>query len=440
MQREHISRISTSDESLNSSSSRVLIHSAKQTSEHTLPISITSSPSTTQRTTQTQTIQQNPSSFRSKSVPSFAETQLLSVYYPSQNPKNPSTNDKCIFVEQQDRQPIRYRTKYDPSASTKSTQTSPPSTPLSTYGSTLIIDRNKQIKSNYEQHLKIHSGSQNLSNNIQDEHALPNELIEESRYSYEEYIVHLDKKKPRTASSSSSSSVTTVIAQNEKPNQRISSWPPVPDDIIPIDNDEQKRSSRVQFAEQIVHVIPPSTTNSEDSITPPPVIPRTIINGKNSSTGGVDPCLVHDKLQRLDYHPINQSKWVKTHMNNSEVQTNSPTNRVDALRSIFEQQTSRSSDSSTLNSPTNQIRRTEPEEKPSKHGVEIRFRVNDKKSSSIHHAEPAKVIQHSTKQEEHSPSSKLDQIRQITGKQIKSLDDVGHYLQVIFARANLESF
>jgi len=474
MQRQQTSRTSSSDESNDSSLSRVLIHSAEQTTEHTLPLSITPSVSstliaTTRRTTQTQTIQESQSSFSTKSIPSFAETQLLSVYYPSKNPPNPSVNDKCIFVEQQDRQPVRYRSTYDPLSSTKSTQTPPSSTPLSTYGSTLIINTNQPMKSDYQQYVKIHSGSQNLSNNIPDEHSSPNELIEQSRHSYEEYIVNLETKQNRT-SSSSSSSVTTVIAQNEEldsdhtshlsfepintqsstsststnhekqvinNNQRISSWPPMPDGILPIDNqyenDEEKRLSRVQFAEQLIHVIPPSITNSlsEDSVTPPPVIPR-------SEKTGVDPRLVHDQLQRLDYHPINQSKWIKTHLSNSEIQTTTISSRVDTLRSIFEQQNSRSSDSSTLNSPTNQIRRIEPEEKSSKHGDEIRFRIKDKNSSSIHYAEPAKIIQHSTnssvinKQDEHSITSfKLDQIRQITGKQFKSLDDVGRYLQVI---------
>jgi hypothetical protein len=462
MQRQQTSRTSSSDESNDSSLSRVLIHSAEQTTEHTLPLSITPSLSstltaTTRRTTQTQTIQESQSSFPTKSIPSFAETQLLSVYYPSQNPPNPSVNDKCIFVEQQDRQPVRHRSTYDPLSSTKSTQT----LPLSTYGSTLIINTNKPMKSDYQQYVKIHSGSQNLSNNIPDDHSSPNELIEESRHSYEEYIVHLDTKQNRT-SSSSSSSVTTVIAQNEEldsdhtshlsfepintqsstsststnhekavinNNQRISSWPPIPDGNQ-YENDEEKR---VQFAEQLIRVIPPSITNSlsEDSVTPPPVLPR-------SEKNGVNPRLVHDQLQRLDYHPINQSKWIKTHLNNSEIQTNTISSRVDTLRSIFEQQNSRSSDSSTLNSPTHQIRRIEPEEKSSKHGDEIRFRIKDKNSSSIHYAEPAKIIQHSTnssvitKQDEHSTTSfKLDQIRQITGKQFKSLDDVGRYLQVI---------
>ncbi|CAF1041328.1 unnamed protein product [Adineta ricciae] len=445
---------SSSDDSL----SRVFIHSAEQTSEHTLPLSITpSTPTTVRRTSETQTAEKNSTP---KSVPSFAETQLLSVYYPSLDPKNPSTNDKCIFVEQQDRQPIRYRAAYDPLSSSRSTQTSPS---LSTYGSTLIIDRNQSTDVKYDQHVKIHSGSQNLPDTIHDRNALPSELLEESKYSYEEYIVHVERERNRTPSSSSSS-VTTVIAQNgevdsdrtsnlsfevrnnptlvtstpiKQENQRVSSWPPVPDDIMSLDvqyeNDEAKRSGRVQFAEQLIHVIPPSTTTSlsDESTTPPAIIPRTNIKEQTKSVN-TDPQPVEDQLQRQDYRPINQSKWVKTQLDRSETQTNTTSHRVDTLRSMFEQQSSRSSDSSTISSPTSQSRRKEPDERPSRQGDEIRFRVKDKNSFGIHHAEPAKIIQYTitpsaiNKQVDLLP---LQQIRQITGKQLKSLDDAGHYLQ-----------
>jgi hypothetical protein len=396
MHRQQISRSSSSDEL----SSRVLIHSAEQTTEHTLPISIIPSSSvttttSTRSTTYTQTREGIPIAVPPKSIPSFAETQLLSVYYPSQNPKNPSTNDKCIFVEQQDRQPIRYRTAYDRSAPSKSTQT----LPLSTQGSTLIVDGN----SGHEQYLKLHSGTQHLSNHFPDDsNSLSNELIEQSRYTYEEFIVNVQENPTRT-SSSSSSSVTTVIAQNEEldsennlsTNQRISGWPPVPDDL----DNEQKRPSRVQFAEKLVHVIPVSTTNSltEVPVSPPAVLPRTNVN---------DP-----------HHPINQSKWMKTHMDNSDIPSSPKPNRVNTLRSLFEQQ---STHSTTLN---NTIQTTESEEKPSKHGVEIRFRVNE---PNIHHAEPAKVIPSST-----NPFT-LEQIQQITGKQLKNFDQIGRYLSVNF--------
>ena len=247
MHRQHISRSSSADEINDSSLSRVLIRSAEHTSEHTLPLNIIpSSPliTTTRRTTHTQTTQE----IISKSIPSFADTQLLSVYYPSKNPTHVSVNDKCIFVEQQNRQPVRHRETCDPVSSAKFTQTS---SPPSRHRSTIIIDTNQP----------------------------PTKPVEESKYSYEEYIVHLDEKQNRT-SSSSSSSVTTVIAQNEDlhasfddinaqsslNNQRVSSWPPVPDDILSTnnqdENDEQKRALRVQFAENLVHVIPVSTTTT----------------------------------------------------------------------------------------------------------------------------------------------------------------------------------
>jgi hypothetical protein len=627
---------------------------------------------TAQSTIATQTPQENliTQSFQSKSIPSFAETQLLSVYYLNRNrtnqPVDRTNKDSCTFIEQQERQPIRFRATYDPSASTKSTQTSPPLSlrQLSTHGSTLIVDANQQLLSSnnqlYEQRLKIHSGSQRLAQNPSlleqtDEFLSPSELVEETRYSYEEYIIHVDdnqeqKKQTSSSSATSTSSVTTIIAQpsspppptthlppslltisskkmlqpeefdsdrtsrlsgdeinthssassmsgsftnqdwptatntssvptNESPivntrqttarstdeTTRISSWPPAPYDIPSGDNqfetsfvldesDEQRRPSRVQFAEQLVRVIPVSAGNSlsEESapsaspipsaVSAPAITPRTSTNRTNSyeqseqqvnmdveeddtttsttttttssnkgqtpgrlqrtsgltnlnevmmtrptaapppppppppppssTTSGVDPRLVRDQLRRLDYelvvdtrHPINQSKWVKDHMDASEVQTTTTTTsgRVGALRSLFEQQSSRSSDSSTLNSPTGQIRRIEPEERPSRHGDEIRFRVKEPKTSTVHHAEPVQIVQRSKQstntstivapltwedlvgvQEEHqqqqqqqqrrpqifSSPFELDDIQQITGKRIQSLGDIGHYSQV----------
>ncbi|CAF4930471.1 unnamed protein product, partial [Rotaria socialis] len=587
-----------------------------------------------------------------------------------------ANRDSCIFIEQQERKPVRYSASYDPSASTRSTQTSPllALKQLSTYGSTLIVDSSQQsIGTNnrlYEQRLKIHSGSQRLANNLAliSETDIPSsssELVEESRYSYEEYLIHVDdnqeqKKLISSSTPTSASSVTTIIAQ-QSPQQstlspskltekkmlhpeefdsdrtsrlsgddinthsstssmsgsftnhdwptagvnnssnpsnnypivntrqtianqttRISSWPPAPNEEPPVDtpfetsfildeSDEQRRPSRVQFAEQLVRVIPPSATNSlsEEStaaVTPPPptttartmtttssapaITPRTsttrpysseiheqnndmdieeddttattttssnqeVITGRLQRTSGltnlnevmmtrptvvpppppppsapppppppatppatasgVDPRLVRDQLQRLDYklvvdtrQPKNQSKWVKDHMDAADVQklplpqsitTTIPTGsgRVGALRSLFEQQSGRSSDSSTLNSPTGQIRRTDPEERPSRHGDEIRFRIKQPKSATIHHAEPAQIIQR-TKQSTNNASSvvpltwedlvgvqeehqkqwrpqyssypfELDEIQQIIGKRINSLDDTGYYSQ-----------
>jgi hypothetical protein len=669
-QREQLN--SSSGDSSDSSLSRVIIQNSQQTTEHTLPLSIVSSSSTSlmttpQSTIATQTTQDNliAQSVHSKSIPSFAETQLLSVYYLNRNivnqPVGSTNQDSCVFIEQQERQPIRFRATYDPLASTRSTQTSPPSAlkQLSTHGSTLIFDANQQpLDSNnrlYEQRLKIHSGSQRLANNPSlidqtDELLSPSELVEESRFSYEEYIIHVDnnqeqKKQTSSSSPTSTSSITTIIAQSPSPpplpslppplltisskkmlqpdefdsdrtsrvsgddinthssassmsgsftNQdwqvtantssiptndsplvntrrmttttsdettRISSWPPVPYDIpsgdtqfetsfVLDESDEQRRPSRVQFAEQLVRVIPASATNSlsdesSPSVPPPPptvsapaIIPRTSTNRTNSyeqseqqvhvdveeddttttttssnieqipgrlqrtsgltnlnevmmtrptaapppppppppslppsssTKSGVDPRLVRDQLKRLDYQlvvdtrpPVNQSKWVKEHMDVSDVQTTTATTsgRVEALRSLFEQQSGRSSDSSTLNSPTGQIRRTEPEERPSRHGDEIRFRVKQPKTSTVHHAEPVQIVQRSKQstnnstsvapltwedlvgaQEEHQQQQQkrpqilpspfeLDDIQQITGKRIKSLSDVGQYLRV----------
>ncbi|CAF4196268.1 unnamed protein product [Rotaria sp. Silwood2] len=425
MQRTPILRTSSSSDKLNdSSSSRVLIHSIEQTIEHTLPLNIIpkSSIITNQRTIQTQTTQNIQSSYPSKSIPSFAETQLLSVYYPSKNSSNLSNNDKCIFFEQQNRQPIRYRTTYEPLSLTKSTQTSPSLIPLSTHSSTLIIHGNNP---NYKQHLKIHSGNQNLSNDFINEYSSPKELIEDSNYSYEEYIVNYDEKQNET-SSSSSSSVTTVIAKNNElnsntiNNQRISSWPPVPDDIIPIDNqhenDEEKRLSRVKFAENLTHIIPLSTTNINE---------KTSLSDINSHH-------ISEQLQQFDYQPINQSKSIQIHIDKSDNQANIPTtsNRVNTLRTLFEQQ---NKSSSILTSPIKQI---EPKENLSKYGDEIRFHTKDYNTSTIHHAEPVQIIQHrinssnyNTQDDQSIAPFKLDQIRQITGRSLTNLNDVGHYLQ-----------
>jgi hypothetical protein len=665
-------QLNSSGDSSDSSLSREIIQSSHPTTPRALPLSVIPSLMTTaQSTIATQTVQNNliTQSFHSKSIPSFAETQLLSIYYLNRNITNQlsgsKSQDHCVFVEQQERQPIRFRATYDPSASAKSTQTSPPLSlkELSTHGSTLVVGSNQQTEGTnnplYEQRLKIHSGSQRLANNPSlisetDELVSPSELIEETRYSYEEYIIHVgdnqeQNKQASSSSTTSTSSVTTIIAQSPPPppprivsfktmpqpeeidsdrtsrlsgdeinthsttssmsgsftNQdwttaantsskpssdlpivntrqttpatqettRVSSWPPVPYDMpsadtqfetsfILEDNEEQKRPSRVQFAEQLVHVIPASATNSLSEEFPlpeppppplptfsaPAIIPRTTTNRTNSyeqneqqakldveeddtttttttssnkeqisgrlqrasglanlnevimtrpttapppppshpppppppppsssttttttttTPTGVDPRLVRDQLKRLDYqllvdtrHPVNQSKWVKDHMDAADVQptTTTTSGRVDALRSLFEQQSGRSSDSSTLNSPTGQIKRIEPEERPSRHGDEIRFRIKQPKTSTIHHAEPVQVIQRTKQstpdatlvapltwedlvgvQQEHqqqrrpqilSSPFELDEIQHIVGKRIKSLDDIGYYSQV----------
>ena len=391
MHRNEISRSSSSDQL----SSRVVVQSTEKNNERTVPISIVPSSSTkttTTRTTRSTTRMEIIEGIQTaKSVPSFAETQLLSVYYPSQDPKNPPAIDQRIFADQQDRQPTRLRTAYNPTAPSKATQTAP----LSTHGSTLIVDG----KSDPGQYLKIHSGTQHLSDDLP---SMPNELTEQSRYSYEEYFVNVKNDPPRT-SSSSSSSVTTVIAQNRDrdsessliTNPRTSSWPPAPDSL----EQEEQRPSRVQFAENLVHVIPISVTNSltETPVSPPPVAPRTTINDST--------------------HSVNQSKWVKTHMDNADQQTSSKPTHVNTLRSFFEQQ-------STLNSTlANAVQTTESDEKPSKHGVEIRLRVND---PHIHHAEPAKVIPASSTR---APFT-LEQIEQIAGKRFENFDRVGRYLSV----------
>lgn len=396
MQRQQITRSSSSDEL----SSRVIIHGTDRNNERILPIDIIPSSAVTKKTTTTTTRstvykESIGGVSASKSVPSFAETQLLSVYYPSKDPKNPSPNDPRIFVDQQDRQPTRFRGAYNPVSPSKSTQTAP----LSTHGSTLIMDG----KSDSGQYLKIHSGTQHLSDDVP---SLPNELVEQSTYSYEEYYVNVKKDPPRT-SSSSSSSVTTVIAQNNErdsessltTNPRTSSWPPAPESL----EHEETRPSRVQFAEDLVRVIPLSETPAS----PPPVAPRTTINDSSQ--------------------PINQSKWIKTHMENADQQAAIKSTRVNTLRSRFEQQSTVSSTSA------NGVRTVDSDEKPSKHGVEIRLRIND---PHIHHAEPAKIIPSPLPPPPPPPSSTkatpftLEQIQQITGKQYQSFDHIGRYLSV----------
>ena len=436
MQPDGIFPLSSSTESIESPRSRVFMHSTDRSMPSSVHHSTLTRTTTTFRTMETQTVQENASAFTSKSVPSFADTQLLSVYYPASNPPA-ATNDACIFVEQQTRQPVRFRTAYDPLSSTKSTQTSPPSGALSTDGSTLVIGVNYHIDGDYEQRVKIHSGP---------EHTRANELPDQSRYSYEEYVVHVQNNQQDMSSSSTSSSPTTVITQqnsdsaslrspssasstastnqdpllivtNHQPTTRVSSWPPVPDDILDESN-EQRRPTRVQFADHLVHIIPPPA----DSLS------------------------LQEQPQRFDHHPINQSKWVRDRL---DTQPSPTAGRVDVLRSVFEQQGARSSDSSSATSPTPRPPRLEPEERPSKHGDEIRFRVQEPHTSSVHHAQPAKVVQPTNPammapltwedllgvQEDYeakqpTPVFKLDQLRQITGKPLNSLDDVGRYLQV----------
>jgi len=256
-------------------SSRLFTRTTDQTREYALPPQIL--PITiTHRSIETQTFLES-----NKSVPSFAETQLLSVYYPEKNPSTSSNTDTCIFLEQQDRHPIRFRTSYDPLALEKSTQTA----------------------------------------------------MDDS------------------ASTSSNSSVNTVIAREDRLlGERTSSWPPVPDEALI----EVKRPSRVQFADQLINIIPPSQTNS---LTDP-------------STS-----------------PVAQSKWVKDRLDGSEVRTHSPS-RVSALRSKFEQ----SSDSSSPSSPIQQRSKSDPEEKPSPYGDQIRFRIQ----TSNHMTEKIQVTETTT--------------------------------------------
>ncbi|CAF2100268.1 unnamed protein product [Rotaria magnacalcarata] len=440
MQRTQISRSSSSDRLNNSTSSRVLIQS-----DQTLPLNIMPSSvvtTSTQSTTYTQTIQGIPSSFPSKSIPSFAETQVLSVYYPTKTSIPASNNDKCTLYEQQDREPMRYRLSYDPLALTKSTQTSLSSTPLSTHSSTLIIHANEKRNPNYKQCVKLHSGSQNLSNDIINQTASPNELLETSHYSYEEYILDVDDKQNRAVSTSSSdSSATTVIAQNSElnssnreksvvvNNQRVSSWPPVPDDVVPVDvqyeNDEKIRLSQSQVSDRSARVIPILITNN-------------LIEKPNVTSNNLPRISTNEKIPLTPNHshPINQSKWLQNHIDKSDVQTNTTPGRVNTLRSIFEQPNASSSDSSTLASPMNQRRRIESEESSAKYGDEIRFRTKDLRTSMIHHAEPARIIPYetglsvrNTNDDQSTSPFTLDQIREITGKQLKSLNDAGQYLQ-----------
>ena len=428
MQPDRIFPLSSSAESIELPRSRVPMHGVDRTLPSSVHHSTLTRTTTTFRTMETQTVQENASAFTSKSVPSFADTQLLSVYYPTSNPPA-ATSDSCIFVEQQTRQPVRFRTAYDPLSSTKSTQTSPPSSSssgaLSTDGSTLVIGVNYRTDGDYEQRVKIHSGP---------EHTRPNELPAQSRYSYEEYVVHVQNDQQDTSSSStpttvitqqnsdsnsihSPSSASSTASNHQQPTTRVSSWPPVPDEILD-DSHEQRRPTRVQFADHLIHVIPP------------PADTRSI----------------QEQPQRFDHHPINQSKWVRDRL---DTQPNSTGGRVDVLRTVFEQQGARSSDSSSATSPTPRPPRLEPEEKPSKHGDEIRFRVQEPHTSSVHHAQPAKIVhptnpammapltwedllgvQQDYEATQPTPVFRLDQLRDITGKPLNSLDDVGRYLQV----------
>ena len=443
------------------SSSRVAIRSAENTTEHTLPIRIRplSNPITNpRRSIETQTATVNSASSTSKSVPSFADTQLLSVYYLNPNTVDLPASDRCVFVEQQERQPIRARASYDPLSSTKSTQTSLTFTPLSTQGSTFLLDPHQQTSSTHNQHYRIHSGSQLISSD---------EPMPDSDYSYEEYTIDVHTQRPSTPSTSSlsSSSITTVIAQNEdrtvnhqsQPNGRVSSWPPIPDEILRRDespsssiskeSNSQSRPSRVQFAEQLIRVIPASATNSltNESLPMTSVPPgRPVEEPSNAASR-----FVREQLPPLDHPPINQSRWVQDRMDRSE--TRNAVGRVGALRSVFEQPGNRSSDSSTVSSPTGHYPRQDPDEKPSKHGDEFRFRIEQANGTSMHHAEPVKVIQKPSNGtasvapltweallgigQEHavertSPPFHLDQIRQIIGRPLTSLADAGHYLKV----------
>ena len=453
--------VSSLRETSETSSSRVAIHSAENISAYTLPIRIlplSNSIPSPRRSIETQTIANSAASSTSKSVPSFAETQLLSVYYLNPNKPDLPANDRCIFVEQQDRQPIRVRAGYDPLSSTKATQTSLTFTPLSTQGSTFLVDPHRQTPSTHSQHYKIHSGTQRVS---------PDEPMPDSDYSYEEYTVDIRAERQSTSSTSSlsSSSVTTVIAQNDEqkqPNGRVSSWPPVPDEILVADqsgnsslskeDNAQSRPSRVQFAEQLIHIIPSSATNSltNESLPLPGVQPDRDM--KNSSNGHSH--LVREQMPPLDHLPVNQSKWIKDRMDRSESRTT--TGRVGALRSVFEQSSNRSSDSSPVSSPISQYPRQDPEEKPSRYGDEFRFRIEPSNGSSTYHAEPAKVVQSSSKDatalapltweallglEQEYPVKQtsqpfhLDQIRQIVNRPLTSLTEVGHYLKVSWSAA-----
>lgn len=678
--RVHEELVSSDDDSQDSSVTRVYVPNSSEIYQTTLPTHPDLLPTSTTLMInptpriESQAIQENTltQSLQSRVNRSFAETQLLSVYYLNQNINNLSDQQNNLaLVEQQQRRPIKSRASRNPSTSNDLVQVSPSVFPrqLSTRGSAIVIDANQQSSTTndriYEQRLKIHSGSQRLAHNQSkasdnEESLSPSELIEESRYSYEEYVINVDNKdgknstQPLTSPSpTSTSSATTILTQpspptlveilprqtppsmpppqpppvstrkmlqveeldsdrtsrlsvedintqsstssmsgsfnnqdwqtginpsslsrnqttiiHSEPTTRVSSWPPAPYDLQPVDtqfetsivlddSDEQRRPSRVQFAEQLVHIIPPSATNSisEESATSslqqaPLITPRTILNNlassqsneqnneididEDSSTttttttttnssnqqmegrlqrtsgvtnlnemmikrpsvapppppplptvppvslssknSGVDPNLVQEQLKRLDYQlvvdtktPVNQSKWVKDHMDSTDAKPTSHNlpGRVGALRSLFEQQGARSSDSSTVTSPiASKGRLREPEERPSKHGDEIRFRVKEDHSSRQNRSPdsvtfsprrqpnnntttrpPAPLtweallgVQNEQKQHQQkhsevvsSPSSSsidLDEIRQITGKPIRNINEVGFFLQV----------
>jgi len=104
---------SSSGDSSDSLLSRIIVQNSQQATEHTLPLSTVSLSSTSlmttpQSTIATQTTQDNnliAQSVHSKSIPSFAETQLLSIYYLNRNiinqPVGSTNQDSCVFIEQQ---------------------------------------------------------------------------------------------------------------------------------------------------------------------------------------------------------------------------------------------------------------------------------------------------------------------------------------------------
>ncbi|CAF4949128.1 unnamed protein product, partial [Rotaria socialis] len=209
----------------------------------------------------------------------------------------------------------------------------------------------------------------------------------------------------------------------------ISSWPPVPDDVVAIDvqyeNDEKIRLSQSQVSDRSARVIPILVTSNliEKTNVTSNNLPRISTNEKNPLTPN-------------NSHPVNQSKWLQNHIDKSDVQTNTTSSRVNTLRSIFEQSNASSSGSSTSASPMNQRRRIESEESLAKYGDEIRFRTKDLKTSMIHRAEPARIIPcetgssvRNTKDDQSTSPFTLDQIQEITGKQLKGLNDAGQYLQ-----------
>jgi hypothetical protein len=407
--------------------SRVFIRSATNTSEHTLPLHILPSASclaTIYQNQETQTTLEGSSHLTpSKSCPSFAETQLLAVYYPDRNASTTSTTDHCLFVEQQDRQPRRFRASYDHHSSTKSTQT--PLT-LTENDSFITIDTDCSMSSADEQQLLSAFKTQSILTN---------------------------RARTNSQSSSSSSSVTTVIAQDVRPvttrvntnavtraeqshqlqsSERVSSWPPVPDEIIVNDHslpptiaNSHRSSSYIQSVEQSVPVmtVPASshTIGQSRSLSTNPTIEH------------VDSHLVREQLQLLDYYPADRRP------------TNS--NRIGLLRSVFEQS---SMDPSTLTSPMHSTVKQETDEKLSTYGDTFRFRVQTSDMPKLYRAEPVHIVEsHSSVQptiipltwenligkheQEHQTTtmSPLDRIRQITNQSLTSLDDVGSYLKVI---------